>query len=272
VLAASHTIERYPSTSWLATARARRPEGKMGRVLAMAGPSEEDGAPSARAATEVEDLRSRYQGVDVGTAEHSDAVTPERLTDYGLLHLVTRARLDDHHPWYSGILLERARTDHDPYWRAATIGTAELDARLVVLPACEPARGDRLPDIGAQALATALLAAGAEAVVVNLWPAGGRQATRWTDDFYARLASGATVAEAMASADQGLRLDPATRAPQYWAGHALFGNGDVRVPLQGRPRWWWPSIAGAGVIVAAIALVIGARRRHVRERAVEALA
>ena len=273
VLAASHTIERFPSASWLAASRETKPSDAKGRVLALAGPSEEDGAPSSRAASEVEDLRARYQGIDVRTAERSGAVSPEGLADYDLLHLVTRARLDDHHPWYSGILLERpSRSDRDPYWRAATAATASLGARLVVLPACEPARGTRLPGVGAQALATALLASGAEAVVVNLWPIEDGSAKRWTEAFYTRLAGGGTVAEAMAWADQVLRGDPATRAPRHWAGHALFGNGDVRVPLQARPRWWWPSIAGTGVVIAALALVIGARRRHARRRSIEALA
>jgi hypothetical protein len=76
----------------------------------------------------------------------------------------------------------------------------------------------------------------------------------------------------LASADQVVRSDPATRAPHHWAAHALYGNGDVRVPLKARPRWWWPSIAGAGVLIAAVALVIGAQRRRTRERSIEVLA
>jgi len=121
-------------------------------------------------------------------------------------------------------------------------------------------------------MAAALLAAGAEAVLVQLWALDEATERRWTEAFYARLSGGGTVAEALASAEQVVRGDPATRAPHHWASHALFGNGEVRLPLQTRPRWWWPSIAGAGVVIAAIALAIGARRRHHRARTSEVLA
>jgi len=272
-LAASHFIERYPSATWLGIERTVDSPEANARVLALAGPSAENGAPSSRAEAEVEDLRSRYRNIDVRTAEGAGAMDPEQLGDHEGLHLVTRTRLDDHHPWYSGILLDRpSRSDRDPYWRAGTIGTARLDARLVVLPSCEPARGVRVPQVGTQAMAAALLAAGAEAVLVQLWALDEATERRWTEAFYARLSGGGTVAEALASAEQVVRGDPATRAPHHWASHALFGNGEVRLPLQTRPRWWWPSIAGAGVVIAAIALAIGARRRHHRARTSEVLA
>jgi hypothetical protein len=69
------------------------------------------------------------------------------------------------------------------------------------------------------------------------------------------------VAGALASAQGVVRSDPTTSAPYYWAGFIVIGDGDVRVPLRSRPRWLWPSVVGAGVAIAALALVVGRLRR-----------
>jgi CHAT domain-containing protein len=243
--------------------RVSRDQGP-GRILALAGPDDEDGASRPSAVAALEDIRSRWRGIRVETADGSSSrVTPERLQGYALLHLVTRARLDDLHPWFSGVLVERASaTEADPWWRAFQVAATHMDARLVVLPSCEPARGHAASEEGAVALATAVLSAGADAVIVNLWPVDATSTARWASAFYAGLARGETVARSMVSARQALRADPSTRAPHFWAGFVLYGNGDVRMPLQARPRWWWPALAGSGVVVAALALAVGTRRRR----------
>jgi hypothetical protein len=263
-LGTTREIVRLPSASWLASARAPR-QGE-GRILALAGPGDEEGAARPSALAAIEDLRARYRGVRVEATDRSGPrVTPDRLEGYALLHLVTRARLDDHHPWFSGLLVERpSATQGDPWWRAFQIADARLEARIVVLPACEPARAHLASEAGAAALATAMLSAGADAVIVNLWPVDAASTSRWTGAFYASLARGETAAQAMTSARRAVRGDPASRAPHFWAGWVLYGNGDVRMALRGRPRWWWPALVGGGVVVAALALVVGTRRRRRR--------
>jgi hypothetical protein len=264
-LGVTHEIERLPSAAWIAGMRPPR-AASSSRMLAVAGPGGDDGASRPSAVAALEDLRSRWRDVRVATSDRdTPRLTPDRLQGAALLHLLVRARLDDLHPWFSGLLVERASaTEADPWWRAFQVADSRLDARLVVLPACEPARAHSASEAGAAALATAVLSAGADAVIVNLWPLDPASTARWTDAFCSGLTRGETAAQAMVSARRALRADPSTRAPSFWAGFVLYGNGDVRVPLRARPRWWWPAIAGTGVLVAALALVAGTRRRRGR--------
>ncbi|TMQ72308.1 MAG: CHAT domain-containing protein [Candidatus Eisenbacteria bacterium] len=267
-LAADHEVLQAPSFTWWAATRRTRPELRAARVLALAGPAGENGAATA-ALAEVEDLGARFRHVDVVSSGHSRlAITPDRLADDDVLQLVTPTRADAFHPWYSGILLEALEVNRDPTWRASDMAGARLRARLVVLPSCAPGGRGTVAGAGIDALATALLSAGADAVVVNRWRVDEGSATRWMEAFYDRLGSGATAAEAFASAEQTMRADPATQAPVHWAGFALIGDGDVKAPLERRPRWWWPAIAAAGILIAALALVVGTRRRA-RVRALE---
>ena len=103
-----------------------------------------------------------------------------------------------------------------------------LGGALVVLSGCDTGcsaigRGDELTG-----LARGLVAAGASAVVMSLWPVPDATAREWMVHFYESLAAGAQVLSAsrQASLDslKSLRQQGVPPHPYLWAGFVAAGS------------------------------------------------
>ncbi|MFD5434203.1 CHAT domain-containing protein [Kitasatospora sp. NPDC127067] len=95
--------------------------------------------------------------------------------------------------------------------------------RLAVLSACRSAVADRARPGEAVNLSTAVLVAGADAVIGSLWPVSDAATTHLMSAFYAALADGADPARALRTAQRTVGADPRWRRPYYWAGFAYWG-------------------------------------------------
>jgi CHAT domain-containing protein len=105
----------------------------------------------------------------------------------------------------------------------------ELDARLVVLSACETGLGGgALTSAPAGddwvGLTRAFLTAGADNVLASLWRVEDLATARLMERFYADLLSGASLPEALAASQRSLIRDQDTAHPFYWAGFSLVGE------------------------------------------------
>jgi len=235
---------RVPSATILASLRAQsgRPGGR--GILALAGNADAEGQALDGAQAEVALLASRLRNVDLQLED------PEELARYDILHLAAHARIDDQRPWTSEIQLRPRGSG--PGLRADWIATQPLRARLTVLSACATASGRVLSGEGVLGLSSAFLNAGVPCVIASLWPVADAATVPLMDRFYRRLASGSTVAAALAEAQAQARLDPATGHPFWWAGFVVVGDGEVRVDLERRPSdWVWLILAlpGTGIVL-----------------------
>ncbi|MEJ2548468.1 MAG: CHAT domain-containing protein, partial [Gemmatimonadota bacterium] len=105
----------------------------------------------------------------------------------------------------------------------------ELDARLVVLSACETGLG-----AGSQtnapagddwvSLTRAFLSAGADNVVASLWRVEDLATATLMEKFYRELGDGVALPDALAAAQRALIDDPDKAHPFYWAGFSLVGE------------------------------------------------
>ena len=95
--------------------------------------------------------------------------------------------------------------------------------RLAVLAACSTAGGRSAGLMDAPGCVRALLRAGVGRVVATRWAIDSATASALARAFYAALAAGQSVPDALQSAQRQLRRQPATAAPFYWAGFAAFG-------------------------------------------------
>lgn len=182
-----------------------------------------------------------------------------RLDTLRVLHFATHALVDEQEAGRTALALAPGGGE-DGFLGMAELAALRLDADLVVLSACRTAGGAVLKGEGVQGLVTPLLAAGARSVAATRWSVDDRRTARFVDDFYAALARGLPAADALRAARlRALRRGAPARE---WAAFTLVGDPLVRVPLR-PPRSPWPARgAGAGaVLVAAAALVYGARRR-----------
>jgi len=145
----------------------------------------------------------------------------------GILHFATHGILNNIAPMYSHLLLAQGSQDEDGLLEAWELMQLNLKAELVVLSACETARGRYGAGEGVIGLTWALFVAGVPTTVVSQWKVEAASTRDLMVSFHRPLASGAKVtrAEALRQAQLGLRRKPETHHPFYWAGFVLVGDG-----------------------------------------------
>jgi len=159
-----------------------------------------------------------------------------------LLHLATHAWFDAEHPEYSGLALapeaDSAGREQSGHLQAHAIQDQALDARLVVLSACDSARGEHSASEGVLGLTRSFRIAGAESVLATLWPVEDSAARLFMQHFFQVLGdpSDRTPAEALLHARRRM-LHPAAAElaenpmlsaythPAHWGGFVLVGTG-----------------------------------------------
>lgn len=175
----------------------------------------------------------------VGTAASRDRITTD-MREYAVIHLACHGYIDAEVPRRSGLVF--SATPQDGGW--FTIADAlelDLDANLVVLSACQTARGDVRSSEGVESMARAFLYSGARAVVASLWDVGDVAAAETMTRTYAGiLRDGRPAAQALLDAKrfvransirrgvgvevEGRRVDDETGHPNLWAPFIHIGS------------------------------------------------
>ena len=151
-----------------------------------------------------------------------------------ILHFATHGLLDDRNPMYSRIMLARVPEDanEDGMLEAREILNMDLKADMVVLSACQTARGRIGWGEGVIGMSWALFVAGVPSTVVSQWKVESSSATELMIDFYKNLvvqkkqrAAKMTKAEALRLAALKLLRSDKYKHPVDWAGFVLIGDG-----------------------------------------------
>jgi CHAT domain-containing protein len=174
-------------------------------------------------------------GVDAAvlTREQASAAAIRRMDwrTVGVAHFATHALVDEEGQSRTALALSPARGD-DGFLTTSQIASLQLDGALIVLSACRSLGGQVLGGEGLRGLAAPLLAAGARAVVVTHWSIGDRSVMPFVDRFYAAMASGASVGDALretkvAAIHDGARITD-------WGAFTVIGDASMHPAL--RPR------------------------------------
>jgi CHAT domain-containing protein len=146
---------------------------------------------------------------------------------FGLVHLATHGVLNDVSPMYSYLLLSQANENakEDGLLETWELMAMDLEADLVVLSACETARGRVGAGEGLIGLSWALFVAGTPAAVVSQWKVESESTTRLMLQFHSELRAGAPIAKALRQAALQLLRSEAYRHPFYWAPFVVVGDG-----------------------------------------------
>jgi CHAT domain-containing protein len=96
--------------------------------------------------------------------------------------------------------------------------------RLVVLSSCESAQGSAVDGAGVLGLRAAFAMAGAQAIVMTLWPVDDQAGKQFMDFFYAHLDKGASQAIRLAQRD--MLATPNYKNPFYWSGYVVSETPD----------------------------------------------
>lgn len=158
-----------------------------------------------------------------GVALRKDEFTDQRFTGADLIHLATPGTLDPAFPDRSRLKLSSDTGDPESeYLNPTDIRELDFRASLVVLSGTAVVGGNKTPFDSGLGFVSDFLAAGANAVVVTIWPAGDTQTTRFVTDFYRNLESNGDVVEAL-SKTRNSRIENRDMANfRTWAGFQLY--------------------------------------------------
>jgi CHAT domain-containing protein/tetratricopeptide (TPR) repeat protein len=152
---------------------------------------------------------------------------------YAILHFATHGILNDTRPMYSSLVLSQAESGkEDGLLEAWEVMKMDLQARLVVLSACETGRGRVGAGEGLLGFSWALFVAGCPTTVVSQWKVDSASTGELMLEFHKQLQSPATRASASLAAAEALRQASLTLMrsdnyshPFYWAGFVVVGKG-----------------------------------------------
>jgi CHAT domain-containing protein len=146
-------------------------------------------------------------------------------SDAAVFHVATHGEANEAVPERSGLWLSAGSDSVPPdFVSLDDLLALRLGARLVTLSACETGAGRLERGEGVVGLARALMAAGAQSVVVSLWGVNDRSTADLMRAFYTPLLTrGASRAQALAEAKRALLHSPETRSPFHWAPFVLIG-------------------------------------------------
>lgn len=129
----------------------------------------------------------------------------------------------------SGLLISRGSpisAQENGFLTAEDLLDANLQGcRLITLSACETARGREVSSQGVLGLRSALMGAGADSVMLSLWPVPDKPTSELMKVFYKRMLEGDQPVLALRAAQAAVRNNPEWQAPYYWAAWILVGDG-----------------------------------------------
>ncbi|MFK7955979.1 MAG: CHAT domain-containing protein [Lysobacterales bacterium] len=173
-----------------------------------------------------------------GLSASETALRAALQSEVGWLHFAGHVKIQSDNPSQSSMQLAPDLT-HDGWLTAAEISQLTLPPKVVVLSACESANGRRLSGQGVVGLSSALLDAGASAVVANLWPVDDAYAASFVQRWYQRLGLGLSLAEGLEQTRVEFRH--AGYPASAWAGWSITGQSNIKPqPLPQRApflRW-----------------------------------
>ncbi|MEO3855982.1 CHAT domain-containing protein [Acrocarpospora sp. B8E8] len=272
-LAAQRTLSVLPGAGALPLLRPVLPKALAeGRLLAVGDPAFMR-APGAAGEPGRHARRLPASGLEAGVIARQfpgegeallgDAATKDAVlaaAGASVLHLATHAWLDESSPLSSAVLFADGQALH-----LAELAGAALGADLVVLSACRTGQGGVSPGDDVRGLISGVLATGAGAAVITLWPVHDLATALFMTDFHRRLRTAGSVPEALRRTQEVFRRrSPAQHQRAVMRLLAASGDADGRLAdaraalaAKGADYWSWldtashPRTWAAFVAVAA---------------------
>ncbi|MGF1536297.1 MAG: CHAT domain-containing protein [Elainellaceae cyanobacterium] len=257
-LLANHEVVNLPSMSALSALLGRQPQqGADLKLAAIADPvfargdrrlsrqaSGAEGPARSRdtvsrllgARQEAEEIIAEAKEAELDTLAWIDFdasrenVLSGALQNYDIIHFATHGVLNDQDPTQSGLELSRFNPNQEPQTGLLSFSDIfgmNLAADLVVLSACDTGRGPVLQGEGIVGLTQAFMYAGADSVIVSLWPVEDQATRDLMVRFYDELLDdGHAPAEALRAAQMAMFKRQDNGNPYFWAAFTLQGRWD----------------------------------------------
>ncbi|MCI0589665.1 MAG: CHAT domain-containing protein [Planctomycetes bacterium] len=212
-------------------------EEAIGLAQLLLGPEEE---ATAAALTRLSDRRSaslsgKFFDLHLG-AEASRRRLAGDLRQYSVLHFAAHGYVDREFPQRTGIALSFEGGEDGFFSIRDVLDELDLDAKFVVLSACDTARGEVKAGEGVESMARAFMYAGARGVVASLWQVSDWAAAETMGEFYrGALKRGLPPSQALREAKLSLRRSKGVRG--------VAGLKPAEASFDpGHPYFWAPFI------------------------------
>lgn len=184
---------------------------------------------------EVNALKQLFPDADIYTRKQAqESIIEKRGARYRYIHLASHAFFNDAAPMYSSILLAvpPRGSEKDGFLTARELFDLDFTAEMVVLSACNTARGGNQNGEGLIGLTWALFAAGVPTQVLSQWSVDDAATAELMTRFYTYLKAGLTKGAALRKAeisllqgDRQFRVNKRSwQHPYYWAPFVLMGD------------------------------------------------
>ncbi len=203
-----------------------RPLDTPARLIAA---SDRGGAISALPGTqrEAKELQDLFPASLVLTGKKAQETTVKQsMGDYRFVHFATHGFVNDAAPLLSSVVLAQPEdAQEDGFLTAREISGLHLNAEMVVLSACNTARGENKEGEGIIGLTWALFVAGCPTQVVSQWSVDDASTAALMTSFYRNLIlKKQRKSEALRNAALYLKEDGKHSHPYYWSPFILLGD------------------------------------------------
>jgi len=151
------------------------------------------------------------------------------LAKYNIIHFATHALVLPDLPNYTSLVLSqnKSKNNNDGFLTVEEISKLNFQADLVTLSACETGLGKVYAAEGVVGLTHAFITAGANGVIVSLWPVEDKSTSIFMTNFYSKVVAGDSFTLALAktkrefiAGDYGEKY----KHPYYWAPFVYYGK------------------------------------------------
>ena len=148
---------------------------------------------------------------------------------YRIVQFATHGILNNSSPMYSHLVLAQneKNPNEDGLLEAWEMKDLDLKADMVILSACDTARGRISSGEGVIGMTWAMFIAGTPTTVASQWKVESSSTTELMLEFHRQLLSGKGISksEALRRASLKLMKMPRYKHPSYWAGFVMIGDG-----------------------------------------------
>ncbi len=155
--------------------------------------------------------------------EASETNFKQNVSDYNIIHLATHGLFNDVNPMYSSLLLTSGNGE-DGYLSASEIIKMNVNSDLVVLSACETAKGIISDGEGMLGLSRAFLGAKVPTIIASLWQVDDRSTKLLMEQFYQNIRNKDDYATALQKAQLYMLKSSRYKNPFFWAPFIVIGD------------------------------------------------
>jgi CHAT domain-containing protein len=165
------------------------------------------------------------RAVFLGAEATENAVkTAPAVRSASRIHFAAHTVIDTRRPGYSALVLSPGVSSEDGFLQVREIFELDLAARLVVLSGCRTGLGKEIRGEGFIGMTQAFFYAGADALLVSLWPVPDDSTAELMVAVYEGLRAGVGLGEALRQAKLRLLERAPDLHPYYWSAFVLVGE------------------------------------------------